>query len=119
LDSLDPGTGMGKNRGSGSESRINVPDHISESLETIFGLKILKFFDADPGSGIFLSRIRDGKNRIRDKHPGPATLLNVITDVTLTLYLLKFHEKRCCGSGFPSCLTPESGIKKIWLSNEY
>jgi hypothetical protein len=34
----DPGSGM------------NNPDHIFESLETIFGVKILKFFDdADPG----------------------------------------------------------------------
>jgi hypothetical protein len=32
---------------------MNIPDHISESLETIFELKILKFFDADPGSGKF------------------------------------------------------------------
>ncbi len=31
------------------------PDHVSESLEIIFGLKILKFFDADPGFGIFLA----------------------------------------------------------------
>jgi hypothetical protein len=39
----------------GSGSRINLPDHISESLETIFWVQILKFFDADsdPGSGIF------------------------------------------------------------------
>jgi hypothetical protein len=39
-------------------SVMNIPDHISVSLETIFGLKILQFFDADadpdPGSGIFL-----------------------------------------------------------------
>ncbi len=35
--------------GSGDEYTGSV----SESLETIFGLKILKFFDADPGSGIF------------------------------------------------------------------
>jgi hypothetical protein len=33
------------------------PDHISESCETIFLVKILKFFDRHPGS-----RIRDGKN---------------------------------------------------------
>jgi hypothetical protein len=61
---LDPGSGM------------NIPDHISESLETIFRIKILKFFDADvdpepgsgylfdPGSGIFFdpgSGIRDRK----------------------------------------------------------
>jgi hypothetical protein len=36
-----------------SESGIFLTlDHISESLETIFWVKILKFFDADPGSGI-------------------------------------------------------------------
>jgi hypothetical protein len=29
---------------------MNNPDHISESLETIVWVKILKFFDADPGS---------------------------------------------------------------------
>jgi hypothetical protein len=28
------------------------PDHIFESLETIFWVKIHKFFDADPGSGM-------------------------------------------------------------------
>ncbi len=32
---------MGKKSGSG----MNNPDHISESLETIFWVKILKFFD--------------------------------------------------------------------------
>jgi hypothetical protein len=46
---------------------MNNPDHISESLETIFWVKILKFFDADSGSGV-------EKIRIRDKHPGSATL---------------------------------------------
>jgi hypothetical protein len=44
----DPGSGMmGKKSGSGS-GMIN-PDHISQSLETIFWVGILKFFDADPG----------------------------------------------------------------------
>jgi hypothetical protein len=47
---LAPGSGMGKKSRSGSG--INIPDHISESLENFFG-KILKFFDtdADLGSG--------------------------------------------------------------------
>ncbi len=36
----DPGTG----------SEMNIPDHFSERLETVFGLQILKFFDADPES---------------------------------------------------------------------
>jgi hypothetical protein len=42
---------------------MNILDHFSESLETVFtGLKILKFFDADPGSGIFLTRNPVWKN---------------------------------------------------------
>ncbi len=43
---------MGKKSGSGSGSRMNNPDLISESLEIIFWVKILKFFDADQGSGM-------------------------------------------------------------------
>jgi hypothetical protein len=38
---------MGKKSGSGSV--MNNPDHISESLETIIWVKILKFFYADQG----------------------------------------------------------------------
>jgi hypothetical protein len=45
---------------------MNNPDHISESLETTSWVKILKFFDADPGSGMEKNRIRDGKNSDRD-----------------------------------------------------
>jgi hypothetical protein len=53
---------------------MNNPDHITSSLVTFFGVKILKFFDADPGwkkigTGMEKSRIRD-----REKHPGSATL---------------------------------------------
>jgi hypothetical protein len=46
---------MDKNQDPGSVSAINNPDHISESFETIFWVKTLKFLDADPdpGSGIF------------------------------------------------------------------
>jgi hypothetical protein len=47
--------GWVKNQDPDSASGMNNPDHISESLETIFLVKILKFFDADPGSGIFLA----------------------------------------------------------------
>jgi hypothetical protein len=39
---------MGKKSRSGIRIRDDHPDHIAESLETIFGAKILKFFDADP-----------------------------------------------------------------------
>jgi hypothetical protein len=75
----DPGSGM------------NNPDNIFLELRNhffaFFGVKILKFFDEDPGSGI-----RDGDSSdpgsgiqdpgwkkvgsgIRDKHPGSATLM--------------------------------------------
>jgi hypothetical protein len=44
------------------------------------GVKILKFFDEDPGSRMETVRIRDPGwkkvgSGIRDKHPGSATLL--------------------------------------------
>jgi hypothetical protein len=46
---------------------MNNPDHISESLEIIFWLKYLKFFDADQRSGMGKIRIRSGINiRIRN-----------------------------------------------------
>jgi hypothetical protein len=50
-------SGMGKKLRSGSG--MNILDHISESLETIFWVKIVKFYDADPdpGTGIFLTLI--------------------------------------------------------------
>jgi hypothetical protein len=51
----DPGSGAFLTPGSGSGMRI--PDQISQSLETIFWVKILKFVDADPG--IFLTLTRD------------------------------------------------------------
>jgi hypothetical protein len=41
---------------------MNNPDHIPKSLETIFWVKIFKFFDADPGCKKFGFGIRDGKN---------------------------------------------------------
>jgi hypothetical protein len=44
---LDPGWVKKSKPGSG----MNIPDHISKSLETIFLIKILKFFDADPDPG--------------------------------------------------------------------
>ncbi len=55
---------------------MDNPDHISESLETIFLVKILKVFDADQGAEMVKIQIRYGKKtRIRDKHPRSATLI--------------------------------------------
>ncbi len=43
---------------------MNISDHFSESLESVLGLKILKFFDEDPdpGSGNFLTLDPGWKN---------------------------------------------------------
>jgi hypothetical protein len=35
---------------------MNIPDHIPESLIKKFRVKILKYFAADPGSGIFVTQ---------------------------------------------------------------
>jgi hypothetical protein len=51
IKSQDPELGSG----------MNNPDHISESLQTIFWIKILKFFDVDSGCGKEKIRIRDPK----------------------------------------------------------
>jgi hypothetical protein len=45
----DPGWVKNQDPDPGSGSGINNPDHISESLEIIFWVKILEFFDADSG----------------------------------------------------------------------
>jgi hypothetical protein len=72
----DPDTGSGAFVTPGSG--MNILDHISESLETIFWFKIIKLFDADPDPGSE-NLVDPGsgmeKIRIREKHPGSATLL--------------------------------------------
>jgi hypothetical protein len=47
---------------------VNNPDRISESLETIFWVKILKFFDADPGSG--MEKFGSGIEKLWIRDPG-------------------------------------------------
>jgi hypothetical protein len=62
-------------------SPINILDHIFKSLVRIFGLKMLKFFVANPdsGSGAFFildpgSGMEKFGSRAREKNPGYATL---------------------------------------------
>ncbi len=79
---LTPGSGMGRKSASGI--RDEQPGSYFLELRNHFlfyffgGVKILKFFDADPGSGIETVRIWDGKSRIRDKHPDSATLVKYV-----------------------------------------
>ncbi len=72
-----------------SGSGISIPDHFSESLETVFWVK---FFDADrnlfdPGSGIGHGKNSDLGSGIRDKHPGSATLITQNGCAALNIYL--------------------------------
>jgi hypothetical protein len=68
-DFLTAGSGMGRKSGSGSG--MKNPNHIFECLEPFFGVKILKFFEADSGSVM-------EKTRIRDKHFGSVPLLKIV-----------------------------------------
>jgi hypothetical protein len=77
---LDPGSGMSKKSGFGSG--MNYPDHISESLETMLWVKILIFSDADPESfwpWIWNPGWKKFGYGIRDKHPGSAKLLMILS----------------------------------------
>jgi hypothetical protein len=44
-----------------SGSGMNNPYHISKSFETFFWIKLRKFFDVNPVSGMEKIRIRNGK----------------------------------------------------------
>jgi hypothetical protein len=54
---LAPGSGMEK-----SGSGMNIPDHFSKSLETVFGGKILKSLNAYPGNRGFFTLNSGWKN---------------------------------------------------------
>jgi hypothetical protein len=48
---------------------MDIPDHISDSLETLFWAKNAEFFAADPDSGSGIFFIRDPRWKTSD--PGP------------------------------------------------
>jgi hypothetical protein len=75
-------------------SGMNILDHVSESLETIFGLKILKFFGADSDPGIFLTLDPGWKNSdpgsgINIPDPQHCQEGTILTDGKINLFLLK------------------------------
>jgi hypothetical protein len=80
---FDPWIRDGRKSASGSGIREEQPGSYFLELRNhffaFFGVKILKFFDEDPGSGMETVRIQDPGwkkvgSGIRDKHPGSATL---------------------------------------------
>jgi hypothetical protein len=66
-------------------SGMNTPDLIFENLVSVFGLKILELFDADPNPGSWILSTLDlgfGMEKIAsgilDKHPGSKTLVCIM-----------------------------------------
>jgi hypothetical protein len=98
---LTPGSGIRDGRKSASGSGIQDEQPGSYFLElrthffAFFRVKILKFFDEDPGSGMETVQIRDPgwkkvgsgmeKSRIRDQGLTSRIRHTVVTDATLTL----------------------------------
>jgi hypothetical protein len=69
------------------------------------GLKYLNFLMRirDPGWKLFESRM--GKSRIRDKHPGSATLLPIIIRYQLVIFIyLQKHNVKVLFTGKPEVL---------------
>jgi hypothetical protein len=73
---------------SGSVSGMNIPNNFSESLQTVLGLKILKFFYANPES--FWPWIRDRKIRTGINIPD---LQHDCAVKYLSILLLKMSQK--------------------------
>jgi hypothetical protein len=115
---LTPGSGIRDGRKSASGSGIRDEQPGSYFLElknhffAFFGVKIHKFFDEDPGSGMEKVRIRDPGwkkvgSRIRDKHPGSATLwVSLLTTVVgpmririqIRIHTQGFYDQKCTSS---------------------
>jgi hypothetical protein len=53
----------------GKKSGMNIRDHISESLKTIFWVKILKLFDADPDPGSGMKKNSDEGSGVNIRDP--------------------------------------------------
>jgi hypothetical protein len=97
---------MGKKSGSGSG--MNNPDHISESLEILFWVKYLKFFmrirdgiNSDPGCGM-------EKIRMRDTHPGSATLAEAKHTGTTAK-----NDEQSCGCKYPGATHKKCGVHEL------
>jgi hypothetical protein len=93
-ENLDPESGSG----------MNNPGHISESLEPIFWVKILEFFDVDPGAG--MEKIGSGINIPDPQHCYLQKLLVALMPVKVAL-------KRINGNGGPPFLMKATILEHI------
>ncbi len=77
---------------SGSGSGMNNLDHIAESLETTFWVKILKFFGVDPGSG--MGNILGYHRSCKDVRPAIATKHCCKSDPNVCIRCEKAEESK-------------------------
>jgi hypothetical protein len=85
----DPGSGAFLTPGSGILDE-QPGSYFLELRNNFLGVKILKFFDADPGWRQFESGME--QSRIRDKHPGSATLAPNIAESKWCEKIKKIHS---------------------------
>jgi hypothetical protein len=80
---VDPWTGI-RDSGWIKNQDPHIPDPDSESLEKFLGLRIPKFFDADPGSGMekFGSRIQDPESPSGSKKLLSCSFLGIVHHLT-------------------------------------
>ncbi len=108
---LTPGSGIrdGRMSASGSGIRDEQPGSYFFELRNHFfaflGVKILKFFDEDLGSGIWDG---DSSSGIRDKHPRSATLCTSKLEISSLFSAFVVHFcPHGSGSGFNADLDPD------------
>jgi hypothetical protein len=96
---------------------MNNPDHISERLETFFGLKILEFFDANPGSGMENIWIRDPVSGINIPDPqhwsyvAGSSITLILSDIVVDLHGYEIRGSVLYGTFFISGLVQQSTCK--------
>jgi hypothetical protein len=88
-----------------------------ESLETVYWVKNTYSFSADPDPGSCQTWIRDGINRIRDKHPGSAALCggtnkkiailtrNYVRSSSVSIKILMYDALVCIFSRLNVCVS--------------
>ncbi len=94
---LTPGSGMGRKSTSGSGIRDEQPGSYFLELRNhffvfFFGVKIIKFFDADPGSGMETVRIRDGKKSDSGSGINMCTFVQHCTNVHICIATTYFEQ---------------------------
>jgi hypothetical protein len=107
---LNPGSGIGRKSASGirDEQPGSYFSELRNHFFGFFGVKILKFFDEDPGSGM-------EKSQIRDKHPVSATLGKGVMILSILYSSLKLYGKneKICVLGIYAVQIVGSGSGKM------